>query len=214
MNRPRVLLADDHTLVLEGLRRLLQDECELVGTAENGRELIDAAERLHPDVILLDISMPKLNGLEAARIVRQRIPDAKIIFLTMHADPTYAREAFRAGASGYLLKRSASSELVKAISVVLRGRTYVTPLFPADVLQPLGADLRQLAPETGDLTSRQREVLQLVAEGFTAKEIGAQLGISKKTVEFHKGRIMDRLGLRTASELTKYAVAHGVTDLL
>ena len=211
--RPRVLLADDHTLVLEGLRRLLEDKCDLVGTVEDGRALVEAAERLRPDVILLDISMPLLNGLEAARIVRTRVPEAKIIFLTMHADPTYAREAFRAGGSGYLLKRSAASELVKAISVVLRGRTYVTPLFPAKVLQPLGADLVQLTPESGSLTPRQREVLQLVAEGHTAKEIAGQLKISKKTVDFHKGRIMDRLGLRTASELTKYAVAHGVTEL-
>ena len=213
MTRPRVLLADDHTLVLEGLRRLLEDEYDLVGTVEDGRSLVESAVRLRPDVILLDISMPLLNGLEAARIVRERVPGAKIIFLTMHADPTYAREAFRAGASGYVLKRCASSELAKAIAVVLRGRTYVTPLFPADLLRPLGADLRQLAPETGKLTSRQREVLQLVVEGFTAKEIAAQLRISKKTVDFHKGRLMDRLGLRTVSELTKYAVAHGVTEL-
>ena len=211
--RPRVLLGDDHTLVLEGLSKLLEDTCELVGTAEDGRALVEAAERLRPDVILLDISMPRLNGLEAARIVRTRVPDAKIIFLTMHADPTYAREAFRAGASGYLLKRSAASELATAISVVLGGRPYVTPLFPAEVLQPLGASLRRLTPEAGTLTSRQREVLQLVVEGHTAKEIAALLKISKKTVDFHKARIMNRLGLRTASELTKYAVAHGVTEL-
>ena len=213
MKRPRVLLGDDHALVLEGLRRLLEDECDVVGMAEDGRKLVEAAERLRPDVILLDISMPLLNGLEAARIVRTRVPEAKIIFLTMHADPTYAREAFRAGASRYILKRSATSELVKAIAVVLQGRQYVTPLFPASVLRPLGAELRQLAPETGQLTFRQREVLQLVAEGHTAKQIASQLHISKKTVDFHKGRMMDRLGLRTASELTKYAVAHGVTEL-
>ena len=212
--RPRVLLADDHTLVLEGLRKLLEDHCDLVGTAEDGRTLVDAAERLRPDLILLDISMPLLNGLEAARIIRTRVPEAKIIFLTMHADPTYAQEAFRVGASGYLLKRSAASELVNAMTVVLSGQPYVTPLFPAEVLQPLGANLHQLAPETGKLTSRQREVLQLVAEGHTAKEIAAVLKISKKTVDFHKAQIMDRLGLRTTSELTKYAVAHGVSDLM
>jgi len=212
--RPRVLLADDHTLVLEGLRRLLDDECELVGSVDDGRALVEAAERLRPDVILADISMPLLNGFEATRIIRTRVPDAKIIFLTMHSDPTYAREAFRVGASGYLLKRSAASELVEAISVVLRGQLYVTPLFPAELLRPLGKDLRQLASEAGQLTPRQREVLQLVAEGHTAKEIAALLRISTKTVDFHKGRIMDRLGLRTASELTKYAVAHGVTELL
>ena len=211
--RPRVLLADDHTLLLEGLRKLLEDDCELVGMVEDGRAFVEAAERLRPDVILLDISMPRLNGLEAARIVRASVPEAKIIFLTMHADLTYAREAFRAGASGYVLKRSAASELVKAISVVLTGRPYVTTLFPAEVLQPLGADLQTLTPDSGTLTPRQREVLQLVAEGNTAKEVAKQLKISKKTVDFHKGRIMDRLGIRTASELTKYAVAHGVTEL-
>ena len=154
--RARVLLADDHTLLLEGLCTLLEHTCEVVGTVGDGRALVEAAERLRPDVILLDISMPLLNGLEAARTVRTRVPDAKIIFLTMHADPTYAREAFRAGASGYLLKRSAASELAKAISVVLRGQPYVTPLFPAEVLQPLGADLLQLTPESGTLTPRQQ----------------------------------------------------------
>ena len=168
--RPRVLLADDHTLVLEGLSKLLADHCDLVGTAEDGRALVEAAERLRPDLILLDISMPLLNGLEAARIVRTKVPEAKIVFLTMHADPTYAREAFRAGASGYLLKRSAASELATAIATVLRGQPYVTPLFPDEVLRPLGGQLRTLAPETGALTARQREVLQLVAEGHTALE--------------------------------------------
>ena len=213
MTRPRVLLADDHTLMLEGLRKLLEPQCELVGTVEDGRALVDAAERLRPDVILLDISMPLLNGLEAARRIRTLAPECKLLFLTMHTDPTYAREAFRAGASGYLLKRSAASELADAIAVVLRGRRYVTPLFSEDVLQPLGSGAVKLTPQSGKLTPRQREVLQLVAEGYTRKEIASLLKISVKTVEFHKGRIMDRLGLRTASELTKYAVAHGVTEL-
>ena len=213
MTRPRVLLADDHTLMLEGLRKLLEPQCEVVGTVEDGRALVDAAERLRPDVILLDISMPLLNGLEAARRIRTLAPECKLLFLTMHTDPTYAREAFRAGASGYLLKRSAATELTNAIAVVLRGRRYVTPLFSEDVSQPLGSGAVKLTPLSGKLTPRQREVLQLVAEGYTRKEIGSLLKISVKTVEFHKGRIMDRLGLRTASELTKYAVAHGVTEL-
>ena len=213
MTRPRVLLADDHTLMLEGLRKLLEPECDLVGTVADGRALVDAAARLRPDVILLDISMPLLNGLEAARRIRTLAPESKLLFLTMHADPTYAREAFQAGASGYLLKRSAASELVTAIGAVLRGRRYVTPLFSEDVLQPQGSDAVNLTPQSGRLTPRQREVLQLVAEGHTRKDIASLLNISVKTVEFHKGRIMDRLGLRTASELTKYAVAHGVTEL-
>ncbi len=211
MKRPRVLLADDHTLVLEGLRRLLEDECDLVGAVEDGHALLDAAARLHPDLILLDISMPLLNGLEAARRLRTLVPDSRIIFLTMHADPTYATEAFQAGGAGYLLKRSAASELSAAISTVLDGRIYLTPLITRDALPSVGPT--PIPQHLGELTSRQREVLQLVAEGHAAKDIAGRLGISVKTVEFHKTRIMDRLGLRTASELTKYAVAHGVTGL-
>ena len=155
--------------------------------------------------------MPLLNGIEAARRLRTLVPDIRIIFLTMHADPTYAAEAFQAGAVGYLLKRSAASELSVAISIVLDGRTYLTPLIKRDALPAVGSTA--LPPHLGDLTPRQREVLQLVAEGHSAKDTAARLGISVKTVEFHKTRIMDRLGLRTASELTKYAAAHGVTDL-
>ena len=213
VKRPRVLLADDHTLVLEGLRRLLEDQCELVGMVEDGRALVEAAPRLAPDLILLDISMPLLNGLDAARQLRTLAPASRIIFLTMHADPTYASEAFEAGASGYLLKRSAASELALAIATVLDGRKYLTPLITSAALRASVPRSVTVPPTLGKLTARQREVLQLVAEGQTAKEIAARLRISVKTVEFHKARLMDRLGVRTASELTKYAVAHGVTDL-
>lgn len=211
--RPRVLLADDHTLVLEGLRRLLEDQCELVGMVEDGRALLDAAPRLAPDVILLDISMPLLNGLDAARRLRALVPRSRIIILTMHADPTYASEAFEAGAAGYLLKRSAASELAVAIAAVLAGRRYLTPLISSDALRASAPLSVTVPPTLGKLTPRQREVLQLVAEGHTARDIGARLGISVKTVEFHKANLMDRLGVRTASELTKYAVAHGLTEL-
>ncbi len=211
--RPRVLLADDHTLVLEGLRRLLEDRCELVGMVEDGRALVEAAPKLSPDIVLLDISMPLLNGLDAARRLRTLVPDTRIIFLTMHADPTYASEAFDAGAAGYLLKRSAASELNVAIATVLAGRKYLTPLITSDALRASVPRSVAVPPTLGRLTPRQREVLQLVAEGHTAKDIAARLGISVKTVEFHKAGIMDRLGVRTASELTKYAVAHGVTEL-
>ena len=213
MTRPRVLLADDHTLVLEGLRRLLEDRCELVGTVEDGRALVEAAQRLRPDVILLDISMPLLNGLEAARHIRELVPESKLLFLTMHADPTYAHEAFQAGASGYLLKRSAASELADAISGVLKGEFYLTPLISDDMLQQFVLPSTTVPPRFGELTPRQREVLQLVSEGYTVRKISVQLKISVKTVEFHKARIMNQLGLRTTSELTKYAVAHGITDL-
>ena len=211
--RPRVLLADDHTLVLEGLRRLLEDRYELVGMVEDGRALVEVAPRVAPDLILLDISMPLLNGLDAARRLRTLVPDSRIIFLTMHADPTYASEAFEAGAAGYLLKRSAASELDVAIATVLAGQKYLTPLITSDALRASVPRSVTVPPTLGKLTPRQREVLQLVAEGHTAKDIAARLGISVKTVEFHKASLMDRLGVRTASELTKYAVAHGLTDL-
>ena len=211
--RPRVLLADDHTLVLEGLRRLLEDECDLVGMVEDGRALVETAPKLAPDLILLDISMPLLNGLDAARQLRKLVPDSRIIFLTMHADPTYASEAFEAGAAGYLLKRSAASELAAAIATVLDGRKYLTPLITSEALRASVPRSVTVPPTLGRLTRRQREVLQLVAEGHSGKEIAARLGISAKTVEYHKASLMDRLGVRTASELTKYAVAHGVTEL-
>ena len=207
------MLADDHTLVLEGLRRLLEDECELVGMVEDGRALVETAPKLAPDLILLDISMPLLNGLDAARRLRKLVPDSRIIFLTMHADPTYASEAFEAGAAGYLLKRSAASELAAAIATVLDGGKYLTPLITSEALRASVPRSVTVPPTLGKLTPRQREVLQLVAEGHSGKEIAARLGISAKTVEYHKASLMNRLGVRTGSELTKYAVAHGVTGL-
>lgn len=207
------MLADDHTLVLEGLRRLLEDECELVGMVEDGRALVETAPKLAPDLILLDISMPLLNGLDAARRLRKLVPESRIIFLTMHADPTYASEAFEAGAAGYLLKRSAASELAAAIATVLDGGKYLTPLITSEVLRASVPRSVTVPPTLGKLTPRQREVLQLVAEGHSGKEIAARLGISAKTVEYHKASLMNRLGVRTGSELTKYAVAHGVTGL-
>ena len=212
--RPRVILADDHTLVVDGLRSLLEPHCDLVATVGDGHALIEAAQRLHPDIILLDISMPVLNGLEAARQLQSLVPDSKLIFLTMHADRTYLREAFRAGACGYVLKRSAASELEHAMSVVLRGQRYVTPLLSSDELEAIFPGmLVDTSGQMGDLTPRQREVLQLVAEGRTAKEVAGTLSISVKTVEFHKARIMERLGLQTTPDLVKYAIAHGITAL-
>lgn len=209
MNRPRILLADDHTLVLEGIKKLLETHFDLAGAAENGRELVAAAARLRPDVILLDISMPLLNGLEAARQIRKAWPLARLIFLTMHADPTYVSEALRAGASGYVLKRSAASELVRAIQEVLKGRSYVTPLLSATAQAQVRSRLRRGQP-SGELTARQREVLQLIAEGHSIKEMAAILHISPKTVEFHKACLTQKLGLRTTAELTRYAIQHGI----
>lgn len=206
MKRPRILMADDHTLVLEGLRKLLEREFELVGTVEDGRTLLAEAGRLRPDVILLDVSMPLLNGIDAARRLRKLVPGSKLVFVTMHDDPTYVAEAFQAGASGYVVKRSAASALIRAIRTVLRGRRYGAPAVPAGV-PPRTTRVR--AP-TGSLTARQREIVQLVAEGRAAKEIAGVLGVSVKTVEFHKARIAERLGLHSTAELTRYAVAHGL----
>ncbi len=211
MKRPRVLVADDHTLVVEGLRKILEPDCDVVGAVEDGRSLLAAAERLQPDIILLDISMPLLNGLDAARGLRNAVPDAKVIFVTMHADATYVSGAFRAGASGYVLKRCASMELLNAIHEVLKGRTYITPLIRKDIPGafpgwPLGS-----GEASGELTGRQREVVQLVAEGHPDKKIAAILGISRKTVAFHKANVMRRLAIRSTAELTKYALDHGIS---
>lgn len=207
MRRPTVLLADDHTVVMEGLRKLLEPHFEIVGAVEDGRELVAAATGLKPDIVLLDISMPGLNGFDAALQLKKHLPDAKIIFLTMYADPTYLRGAFRAGAEGYVLKRCASAELVEAIHVVLQGRTYVTPQIAKDV--PISSFEAGTLP--GELTGREREVLQLVAEGKSAKEIAAMINISPKTVAFHKTNIMTKLGTHTTAGLTKYAIRHGLS---
>jgi len=209
VKRPRVLLADDHALVAEGLWHLLEGDFDLVGTVEDGRTLLKTATQLRPDVILLDISMPGLNGIDAARQLTKLVPESKLIIVTMHNDATYVGEAFRAGAVGYLLKRCAARELVQAIRTVLAGRPYLTPLVSADAQVP--GTTTGLAPaDRGRLTARQREVLQLVAEGRSAKEIASALTVSVKTVDFHKARIMGHLNLRTTAELTRYAVTHGL----
>lgn len=210
MTKPRILLADDHTLVLEGFRKLLEEQCEIVGTVEDGRALLETAQQLQPDIVTLDISMPQLNGLDAARLVRKRMPDTKLIFVTMHADPAYVNEAFKVGASGYLLKRSAGSELLRAIQSVMEGHYYVTPLITKGLIQSVFDGQTPPALERHELTPRQREVLQLVAEGRTIKEIASVLNISPKTVEFHKSQIMDQLDLHTTADLTKYALTRGL----
>ena len=213
MNRPRIVLADDHALVLEGLHKLLEDEYDVVGMAEDGRTLLKVAQQHNPDVVVLDISMPQLNGLDAARQLHKLLPTCKIIFLTMHADPTYAKEAFQAGASAFLLKRSAASELILAIQAVLKEQFYVTPAIAKEVLSPLcGEEAERSLNVESPLTARQREVLQLVAEGKSVKDIANALNISSKTVEYHKTKIMRELDLRTTVELTKYAVAHGLVS--
>ena len=215
MKRPRVIMADDHSLIMAGLRKLVEADCDVVATVEDGRALLEAAERINPDLILLDISMPLLNGLDAARQLSKIVPECKLIFLTMHANPSYATEAFQAGASGYLLKRSAASELQQAIRSALSGQYYLTPLITKDVL---GAVLKQTKGKRGDsgsttLTSRQREVLQLIAEGRGTKEIASILHVTVKTVEFHKAGIKRQLELRSTAELTKYALTEGLIGM-
>ena len=215
MTRPRILMADDHAIVLAGLRKLVESEGEVVGMVEDGRALVEAAQQLRPDIVLLDISMPLLNGLDAARQISKLVPESKLIFLTMHATPTYATEAFKAGASGYLIKRSAAVELKQAIQAVMRGQHYMTPLITKDVLAATLHSLEgQLSkPLVTSLTPRQREVLQLVAEGKGTKAIASILNISVKTVEFHKFRIMSELDLHSTAELIKYAIAEGLVSV-
>jgi DNA-binding NarL/FixJ family response regulator len=212
MPRPRLILADDHTLLLEGIRRLLEPEFDLVGSVENGQELLAAAKVLKPDIILLDISMPVLNGIDAAHRLRKILPSAKVIFVTMHSDPDYVAEAFRAGAKGYILKRAAASELLAAIREVMKGNHYVSPHVTKSALQSLIASSKPGGKSSERLTPRQREVLQLVAEGKSRKEIGAILNISVKTVEFHKASLMRLLQLRTVADFILYAIKHGIID--
>jgi DNA-binding NarL/FixJ family response regulator len=212
VKRPRVLLADDHKMVTEGLRSLLEAEFEVAGTVEDGRALVEMAKELHPDVVIADISMPLLNGIDAAVQIKKADPRVHIIFLTMHPDATYATRAIEAGASAYVLKHSAPAELVTAIREALKGRTYITPMIAKDVMQSLMDRPRQREDAAHKLTPRQREVLQLVAEGHSAKEIAAILNVSPRTVEFHKYRIMEGVGLRTNAELIQFAIKHGIVS--
>ena len=208
----RLLLADDHALMLEGLLRLLSGEFEVVGTVTNGRALLEEAKRLNPDAVVLDVSMPELNGIEAARRLSTLLPATKLIFVTQQLDPAYLHAAFAAGAMAYVAKQSAAKELVDAIRMALDDRYYVTPLVEQAAAQaspPL--PVKNPAEMFGaELTPRQREVLQLVAEGKSTKEISAALNISVKTVEFHRNNLMDELGVRTIAELTRYALSRGI----
>jgi DNA-binding NarL/FixJ family response regulator len=213
MRRPRVLLADDHALILEGLRKVLDKEFEIVGVAENGIDLVMEAERLKPDAVVLDIAMPLMNGIEAARQVKKAGPSIKIVVLSQRAERQYVQAAFRSGVSGYVLKQSAAGELTSALREVLAGRYYVTPMVSKGIPFALLNGERNPSELFGEsLTKRQREVLQLLAEGKTAKEIAIVLNISPKTVEFHKGGIMEELGLRTTAELTRYAIEQGIVS--
>lgn len=208
MARPGVLLADDHTLVLEAFKKLLEPEFEVVGTVSDGRALLSVAPGLKPDVIVLDLSMPELNGMEAGLQLRRLLPRTKVVVLTMNEDPDIPREALRQWASGYLLKKSAGSELIKAIREVLRGRTYVTPKVAQQLREGFVRDPRRKHKRV--LTSRQREVLLLLAEGRTMKETADLLHVTPRTVAFHKYRIMEDFDLKTTSDLVKFAIRERV----
>ena len=210
MKRARVLLADDHKIVAAGLKGILEPEFELVGTVQDGRALLKAARELRPDVIVVDISMPLLNGIEAVRQLKKANDRAKVVFLTMPPDVTYATRAFEAGASGYVLKHSAPAELVTAVREALKGRTYVTPMIAGELMRSYQDGSGKRKDPTRTMTPRQREVLQLLAEGHSAKDAAAILGISPRTAEFHKYRMMRELGIRTNAELMQYAIKHGV----
>jgi DNA-binding NarL/FixJ family response regulator len=213
VSRPRVLLADDHRVVSEGLRRLLTDDFDVVGMVEDGRALVASAKELHPDVIVADISMPHLSGIEAIAQLKKNNASVKVILLTMHQDPAYARRALEAGAVGFVVKHSAPAEIVMAIHAALKGQTFITPALASDVLRQAAHGSEDAREDAGHLTPRQREILQLVAEGCSAKEIAARLSISPRTVEFHKYQMMEMHGLHSSAELIHFAIKHGVVSI-
>lgn len=205
MSKPRMVIADDHTLLAEAFEKLLSPECDIVRRVPDGRALVAAVRELRPDIIVVDISMPLLNGLDAARQVKEIDPSIKIVFVTMNEDPALAAEAFRAGASAYLLKRSAGSELLTAIHEVMKRRSYVTPLVTEGMVGSLMHPIdREKRPR--ELSTRQREVLQLLAEGKSMKEVASILNVAPRTVAFHKYRMMDQLNIRTSAELIQFAI--------
>jgi DNA-binding NarL/FixJ family response regulator len=211
MKRIRILLADDHAVVRQGFKMILdaQPDMEIVGEAANGREAVDLAERLRPDVVVMDVAMPELNGIEATRRLASSVPHARVVALSMHKDSVYVREILRAGARGYLLKDSGAADLVAAIHAVASGESYLSPAVSNAVLD----DYRRHVTNPIDLlTSREREVLQLLAESKTNKEIAGVLNLSVYTVEAHRGRIMEKLNLHSIGELVRFAVRNGLIE--
>jgi len=218
MPKIRVVLADDHTIVRKGIRSLLEEEegIEVVGEAEDGREVLDIAAATEPDVVLMDVTMPSLNGLEATRRLKKALPQVKVLILTMHATEEYVFETLQAGASGYLLKRTAPTELIAAIRAVYQGESFLSPSISKTVIAEYIRQVNKM--DTGDvryqkLTDREREVLQLIAEGHTNKEIAQILCVSSKTVESHRSSLTNKLDMRSPAELTKYAIRKGLISL-
>lgn len=205
-NLPRILIADDHTLVAEACRKLLESDYEIVATVGDGRALVRAVAELRPQLIIVDVSMPLLNGLDAGQQAKELLPSVKLIFLTMNHDADLAAEAFRRGASGYLLKTCAASELTVAVREVLKGKSYLSPVIAKETVDFLLRQDKKLVDEADRLTERQREVLQLLAEGKCMKEVASVLNVTTRTVAFHKYRIMEVLNIRTNAELVQYAI--------
>ncbi|HWZ90415.1 MAG TPA: response regulator transcription factor [Polyangiaceae bacterium] len=206
MSRVRVLLADDHRILVEGLKSLLVPEFDLIGVVEDGRAMVEAAKTLRPDVIVADITMPHLNGMEALEEIKKFDPNVRVIFLTMHRDVAYARRALEAGAAGFVPKNSALHELVLAVRAAAQGRTFISPTLAGEIKQnPL-----ETADPIASLTLRQREILRLLVDGLTAREIGAKLNISARTVEDHKYRMVESLGVKSNAELIHFAIKHGI----
>jgi DNA-binding NarL/FixJ family response regulator len=206
LNRPKIIVADDHTLVAEACKKLLDAEYDVVATVGDGRTLVRAAAALKPHVIIVDISMPLLNGLDAGQQIKKLVPSVKLIYLTMNQDADLAAEAFRYGASGYLLKTCAASELTTAVREVLRGKSYLSPAIAKDTVDFLLKQGEEMVDEGDELTERQREVLQLLAEGKSMKEVGSVLNLTTRTVAFHKYRIMQALHAHSNAELVRYAI--------
>jgi DNA-binding NarL/FixJ family response regulator len=213
VNRLRILLADDHRMVAEGVKSLLTNDFDLVGTVEDGRAMVAAAKRLRPDVIVADISMPHLNGIDALARLKNENPDVKVVFLTMHRNAAYARRVLEAGGLGFVVKHSAPSELIMAIQAASKGETFISPALAQDVLQELRHGPRETNDATGSMTPRQREILQLLAEGRSAKEIAETLAISARTVEFHKYQMMENHGLHNSAELIHFAIKQGIVTI-
>jgi len=212
MTRPRILIADDHRVVAQGLKTMLSAEFDLVGVVADGRAMVDAAKALRPDVIVADVSMPELNGIDALETLRHEGLDVPVVFLTMHSQPGYARRALRAGAAGYVLKLAAPEELVQAIRAALDGGTFVSPALARAVFDTKEGGPSEAVERIALMTPHQRVILRLFAEGLSAKEIAKKLDISSRTVESHKYQIMESLGAQSSAELIRLAIRHGIVE--
>jgi two-component system response regulator NreC len=214
MSKIKVLLAEDHTIVRKGLRSLLDNETEIqiVGEAEDGQQAVQKVVQMLPDVVVMDITMPVLNGLEATRQIKKLCPQVKVVVLTVHSTEEHVFQILRAGASGYVVKQGAVNELIEAIQTACRGETYLSPSISRQMVDEYGRRVEAMEDRYDKLTGREREVLQMIAEGRTNREIAGRLHITVKTVEAHRAHLMDKLGLRSIAELTRYALRKGMID--